>query len=135
MAVAEQEIEQAENRMEAAGGGGVCGVGALRSPHVAGRLSTDVQVAVPARLVEGLAGAAPADLAEIEVSPAGIGLRWPRLDADVDVPAFLQGVFDSKRWMAAQLGATGGKVVSAAKAAASRANGRKGGRPRRAAQG
>ncbi|HMK89880.1 MAG TPA: DUF2442 domain-containing protein [Methylocystis sp.] len=35
------------------------------------------------RLVEGLAGASDEDLAEIEISPAGLNLQWPRLDADV----------------------------------------------------
>ena len=77
----------------------------------------------------------PADLAEIKVSPAGLGLHWPKLDADVYVPALLQGVFGSKRWMAAQLGATGGQARSHAKAAAARENGRKGGRPRKVAGG
>jgi len=40
----------------------------------------------------------------------GLGLHWPKLDADVYVPALLQGVFGSKQWMAAQLGAVGGKA-------------------------
>jgi hypothetical protein len=57
-------------------------------------------------------------------------LHWPKLDADVYVPALLQGVFGSKSWLAAQLGAAHGKVRSRAKAAASRENGRKGGRAR-----
>jgi len=68
--------------------------------------------AFPTRLAEGLADASPGDLAEIEVSPAGLGLHWPKLDADVYVPALLQGVFGSKRWMAAELGAAGGKARS-----------------------
>ena len=82
-------------------------------------------------LAEGLAGAAPDDLAEIEVGPAGLGLRWPRLDADLHVPALLRGVLGSRSWMAAHMGAAGGRSRSPAKAAAARENGRKGGRPRR----
>jgi hypothetical protein len=35
-------------------------------------------------------------LAEIEISPAGVGLHWPKLDADVHVPALLQDVLGSK---------------------------------------
>ena len=105
-----------------------------RSGRVVINLNTGVQIAFPPRLAEGLANASPADLAEIEISPAGLGLHWPKLDADVYVPALLQGVFGSRRWMAAQLGATGGKARSHAKAAAARENGRKGGRPSRRRQ-
>lgn len=96
-------------------------------------LSTGVQLVVPVSLVEGLADAAEADLAEIEITPTGLGLHWPRLDTDVSVPGLLQGVFGSRRWMAAQLGATGGQASTAAKIAAARENGRKGGRPRKQA--
>ena len=42
----------------------------------------------------------------------------------------VHGIFGSRRWMAAQLGAVGGRAHSEAKAASSRVNGRKGGRPR-----
>ena len=86
---------------------------------------------IPVRLAEGLENAAPADLVQIEVSPTGLGLHWPKLDADVYLPALLQGVLGSKQWMAARLGASGGQVRSAAKTAAARENGRKGGRPRK----
>ena len=88
---------------------------------------------VPVHLLEELAEAGADDLAEIEISPAGLGLHWPRLDADVYVPALMQGVFGTRRWMAAQLGASGGRATSKAKADAARANGRKGGRPPRSA--
>ena len=106
-----------------------------RSARIVIDLNTGVQVAFPSRLAEGLADASPEDLAEIEISPVGLGLHWPKLDADVYLPALLQGVFGSKRWMAAQLGAAGGQARSQAKAVAARANGRKGGRPRKVAGG
>lgn len=96
-------------------------------------LSNGVVIMVPVHLLEELAEAGADDLAEIEISPAGLGLHWPRLDADVYVPALMQGVFGTRRWMAAQLGATGGRATSKAKADAARANGRKGGRPPRSA--
>lgn len=96
-------------------------------------LNTDVTVMVPVHLLEGLADAKADDLAEIEITPAGLGLHWPRLDVDVYVPALMHGVFGSKRWIAAQLGAAGGKASTAAKTTAARENGRKGGRPRKQA--
>ena len=82
-----------------------------------------------AERAQGLAGASPSDLAEIEITPSGYGLHWPKLDADLWLPALLEGVFGSRVWMAARLGAEGGKVTSDAKAAAARENGKRGGRP------
>jgi hypothetical protein len=95
-------------------------------------LSTGYQVSFAAARAQGLAGASSSDLAEIEITPSGYGLHWPRLDADLWLPALLEGVFGSRAWMAARLGAEGGKVTSNAKAAAARENGKRGGRPRKA---
>lgn len=76
---------------------------AARYNHKAGRLivslHTGVELAVPTRLVEGLAGAKRKALSEIEISPSGLGLHWPALDADVFVPALLDGVFGTRAWM------------------------------------
>jgi hypothetical protein len=98
-------------------------------------LSSGIELAFPPHVAEGLAGAAPGALERIEVSPSGLGLHWPKLDADLYLPALLEGAFGSKRWMAAQLGAAGGRSRSAAKASAARENGRRGGRPRKTASG
>lgn len=92
-------------------------------------LSTGVELAFPPKLVKGLAGAAPSDLAKIEISPTGLGLHRPTLDADLYVPGLLAGASGGTHWMAAQLGAAGGSVRSTAKARAARANGKLGGRP------
>ncbi len=133
MAVSERELRQAEARMTGLreGGHAVSARYDRRSARVVVELSTGVSVAFPARLAEGLDRASPADLGTIEISPTGLGLHWPKLDADVYLPALLQGVFGSRQWMAARLGASGGQVRSAAKTAAARENGRKGGRPRK----
>jgi hypothetical protein len=137
MAVTEHEFQQAEMRMQVLREAGHV-VSARYDPRrsrVVIGLNTGVQVTFPVQLAEGLAGAVPDDLADIEISPTGLGLYWPRLDADVYVPALLQGVFGSKRWMARQLGASGGTARTEAKAAASRKNGCKGGRPRKVVNG
>jgi hypothetical protein len=94
-------------------------------------LDNGLELAFPPRLAQGLEHATPADLAIIEISPLGDGLHWPAIDADLYVPALLQGVFGSKSWMARHLGAAGGRARSGAKVAAARENGRKGGRPRK----
>lgn len=93
-------------------------------------LDNGLELAFPPRLAQGLENATPAQLAGIEISPLGDGLHWPAIDADLYVPALLQGVFGSKTWMARQLGASGGRARSGAKPVAARENGRKGGRPK-----
>jgi hypothetical protein len=102
-----------------------------RRDRVVVSLNTGAELAFPPRIAQGLENAMPADLAEIEISPSGFGIHFPRLDAALYLPALLQGVFGSKAWMAAQLGATGGKARTEAKRAAARVNGKRGGRPRK----
>lgn len=135
MGITEQELKQAEKRVAAARevGYAVSARYDRRRARVVITLNTGVELAVPTRLAEGLAGASPENLADIEISPAGLGLHWPRLDADLYVPGLLQGLFGSKSWMARHLGAEGGRARTVAKVAASRENGRKGGQPRKAA--
>lgn len=135
MAISEQELLRAEKHMAASReeGRAVSARYDRRRGRVIVALNTGVELAFPPRLAEGLADATPENLTEIEISPAGLGLHWPRLDADLSIAGLLHGVFGSKKWMARELGAQGGRVRSAAKAAAARANGQKGSRPRKSA--
>jgi hypothetical protein len=94
-------------------------------------LSTGIERGFAPRIVEGLSGATPAQLQHIEVSPAGLGLHFPELDADIYLPGLIEGMLGSRAWTARQLGAEGGRVRSPAKATAARKNGQKGGRPRK----
>jgi hypothetical protein len=92
-------------------------------------LSTGYSVSFAPERAQGLEHASPSALAEIEITPPGYGLHFPKLDADLWVPALLEGAFGSRAFMAAQLGARGGKATSEAKTKAARANGKRGGRP------
>lgn len=105
-----------------------------RSKRLVFHFSNRLAVSVPASEVQGLERAKTSDLLQAEITPSGLGVHFPSIDADIYVPALLQGMFGSKRWMAAQLGAKGGSSSSRAKKAASRANGKLGGRPRKAAR-
>ncbi len=96
------------------------------------QLSNGAEFAFPPEIAQGLEGATPAELSQIELSPSGLGLHFPAIDADLYLPGLLGGVFGSRQWMAAQLGREGGKARTAAKGAAARENGKLGGRPRKA---
>jgi hypothetical protein len=132
MAVNEQEFARAQKRGRARRKTGYAVSVRYDRPtsRIVVGLNTGLELAFTPSLTEGLAGASPEQLADVEISPAGLGLHWPKLDADLYIPALLQGIFGSRRWMAAQLGAVGGRARSETKTASSRANGRKGGRPR-----
>jgi hypothetical protein len=98
-------------------------------------LANGCAYAFPAHLVQDLQGAGHDDLANVRVDGLGFNLHWPALDADLYVPALIAGIFGTRDWMAKEAARRAGQVKSPAKAAASRANGLKGGRPRKAANG
>jgi hypothetical protein len=136
--ISDAAIQQAEQRMRerlASAPHAIIARYDRRASRVVVALSNGLELAFPPHLAEGLANAKPADLAAIEITPTGLGLHWPKLDADLYLPALLQGVFGSPRWMAGLLGRSGGLARTDAKVAAARENGRKGGRPRKRATG
>ena len=96
-------------------------------------LTNGCAYAFPADLVQDLRGAQPEDLIGVEVDGAGFNLHWPALDADLFVPALVSGVFGTHKWMTRELARRAGQATSPAKAAAARANGARGGRPRKSA--
>jgi hypothetical protein len=136
MAITETDLQQAEQRMRERMETQPRAVKACydrRVGRVVVTLSNGLELAFPPRLAEGLADAKAADLMAVDITPTGLGLHWPRLDADLYLPSLLAGVFGSATWMAAQLGRSGGLSRSEPKATAARENGRKGGRPRKLA--
>ena len=91
--------------------------------------------AFPVGRVQELRGASGEDLADVAVDGVGFNLHWPKLDVDLYVPALVSGIFGTRAWMAGELARIAGRTKSPTKAAAARANGAKGGRPRKTAAG
>lgn len=86
----------------------------------------------PARSVEGLEKATTEELSDV-VLLGETGLHWEALDVDYSIAGLMSGIFGSKSFMDAR--SRGGKSRSDAKIAASRANGAKGGRPKKSGAG
>lgn len=133
MSISHSQIEAAEKRSEK-----------LRSEYAAtgavydrisGRIVvsflTDIQVTFSPAKVQGLTEATPSDLKVIELSPSGLSLHFPAVDADVYIPALMHNILGSEAWMR-QIGKAGGVVRSERKASAARENGKLGGRPKAA---
>ncbi len=106
-----------------------------RSGRIVIHLSSRLDVSFSPRDAQGLENAKPSQLDEIDISPSGLGIHFPKLDADLYLPGLLEGFLGSKQWMASRLGQVGGRSRSAAKRVASKANGRLGGRPKKAVRG
>ena len=98
-----------------------------RLGRVVVELANSCTFAFPPQLVQGLEAATEEQLSQVKILGAGSGLQWEALDADLSIPGLLAGLFGTKAYLAQQAGRT----TSLAKAAAARANGAKGGRPRR----
>jgi hypothetical protein len=84
----------------------------------------------PTKLVQGLKEASPQDIEDVRLGPRGAALYWDRIGVDFSLGALMAGIFGTRIWMV-EHARKAGSVRSRAKAAAARANGAKGGRPRR----
>jgi hypothetical protein len=103
-----------------------------KSGRIVINLSSRLSVSFSPHDAQGLENGRPSQLDEIEISPSGYGIHFPKLDADLYVPGLLEGFLGSRKWMASRLGRAGGQSRSRAKRTAARANGRLGGRPKKA---
>lgn len=92
--------------------------------------NNDVIFSFMAESVEAIATLPPITLATVELTPSGKGLRWDEPDIDLSIQGLLLGVFGSNVWMK-QIASKGGSSTSEKKKVASRANGAKGGRPKK----
>jgi hypothetical protein len=95
-------------------------------------LHRDVTLVIPRERVPGLAdGASTVALGHVEIEGEGEYLRWPELDVDHAVPFLVAGVLGIRT--VRENARHAGSVRNAKKAEAVRANGRKGGRPKKTA--
>lgn len=102
-----------------------------RTGRIMLKLTSGCVFGFPARAIPALASASPGQLAAVTVSPGGSGLHWEELDADLSVAGLLlSAVTRSER--PSELARLAGQARTPIKAAAARANGAKGGRPRKA---
>jgi hypothetical protein len=87
--------------------------------------------AFPVRAIPALKAATEAQLAAVEIDPSGSALRWADLDVDLSVPGLLLSAVGAEEKLR-HLASLAGRVRTDAKARAARANGLKGGRPKKA---
>jgi len=80
--------------------------------------ASGIDILFSPKQAQGLEVAQADDLADAQISPSGLGLHFPKLDADLYLPALLEGFLGSRRWRAAQNGRAGGKATSEAKSVA-----------------
>lgn len=65
------------------------------------RLTTGIELGFAPQDAEGLQNATADDLKAVKVESFGLGLHFPTLDAGLYVPALLDGLLGSKKWMEA----------------------------------
>ena len=73
-----------------------------RSGRIVIQLSSGVEISFSPRDAEGLDQASSRELDQIEISPSGSEIHFPRLDVDLHLPGLLAGHLGSERWMAAR---------------------------------
>jgi len=114
-------------------------VTSARFDQNSGRIVLDMQngvtLFVPVDLIQGLQSADEIALSDFDLVAEGSQVHWHTLDVQFYVGDLLKGVFGTSKWMStldqhlAEIGRKGGSSRSGSKAAASRENGKKGGRP------
>jgi hypothetical protein len=93
-------------------------------------LTDGAAVRLPRIMVEEFHDVPPADLGKLRVSPAGYGIKLDDHDINISVHGLVAALATASD-MAASLGKLGGAARSEAKQVSARANGAKGGRPRK----
>lgn len=95
-------------------------------------LDTGAALLVPRKRLYTLEDAAPRDLTDVSVEPTGSGIWWNALDTGFTIESLLVRALGKTSWLPTHAARVLGATKSPRKAAASRKNGKKGGRPRKA---
>ncbi len=124
-------METLQQRIEAERNAARVSAARIEGEHLHLQLPSGAEVRVPIRRMRSLKVLSDEQLAELRVVDAGRMLLWPSTGVSIDVEGLLEAVTGMQSLKAAQR--KGGSVRSPAKTSASRANGAKGGRPRKVA--
>ena len=93
-------------------------------------LTDGAAVRLPRTMVEEFRDVPPTDMAKLRVSPVGYGIKLDEYDIDISVHGLIAALATPGD-AASSLGKLGGAARSEAKRVSARANGAKGGRPRK----
>jgi len=120
----EERIEAQENAARALGA-------RIEGEHLHLQLPGETLVSIPLRRMRSLKTLSAGQLADLRLVDGGRTLLWPSSGVSIDVEGLLEAVTGMQTLKAAQR--KGGGARSPVKAEAARANGAKGGRPRKIA--
>jgi hypothetical protein len=93
-------------------------------------LSNGRRIALPIEDVPELSKATKKVLQNCELVGRGTAINFPDIDVALLIDGIIEGVYGKSRWMA-ELGQKGGSAKTEAEWRVSRANGKKGGRPKK----